>query len=119
MYKIKKTINKLEKKLPLVSIGTPTYNGERDIEDYFECIFNQDYPLDRLEVVCNEAGSTDKTVEIINKYMKKYPKVVRLMHNPKKVTEGRGMGNDQVTRATKGDIIVIMDQDNILRQKNW
>jgi glycosyltransferase involved in cell wall biosynthesis len=108
-----------ENKLPLVSIATPTFNGERIIRKFLEKIFSQDYPLERLEVVLAEAGSTDKTVEIIKEFIKKYPENIRLIKNPKKYTEGKGFGNDLVTRATKGDIIVIIDQDNILVQKNW
>ncbi len=107
------------KELPKISIATCTYNGERIIRKYFEGIFSQNYPLNKIEVVINEAGSTDKTVEIIKEYIKKYPKNIKFMHNPKKYTEGRGFGNDQVTRATNGEVIVIADQDNIFVQKNW
>lgn len=106
-------------KFPKISIVTCTYNGERTIEDYLKHIFFQDYPKNKIELILADGGSDDKTIEIINKYRKKYPKIIKFMHNPKKVSIGKGMGMDNATRKAKGEIIVQLDQDNILVQKDW
>jgi glycosyltransferase involved in cell wall biosynthesis len=106
-------------KLPNVSITTVSYNGERTIEKFLKYVFFQDYPRDKLEVIFNDGGSTDKTLDIIKSYIKKYPKNVKLMFNKNKYADGKGFGRDQVTRAAKGDVIVVIDQDNILIEKNW
>jgi glycosyltransferase involved in cell wall biosynthesis len=52
--------------LPLVSIITVVYNNARYIEDSIHSVLSQGYP--RLEYVVIDGGSTDGTVEIIEKY---------------------------------------------------
>ncbi|MFA5020176.1 MAG: glycosyltransferase [Candidatus Pacearchaeota archaeon] len=106
-------------KLPKISIVTCTYNGDRVIGKYFEHIFAQDYPKDKIELILADGGSKDKTLEIIEKYRKKYPKIVRFMVNPKQFSIGRGYGMDLATQKAKGEVIVQLDQDNILVQKDW
>jgi len=106
-------------KFPKVSIATCTYNGDRIIEEYFEHIFSQDYPKDKMEIILADGGSTDKTLEIIKKYQKKYPKMINLFHNKEQFSIGKGKGMDQATRKAKGEFVVQIDQDNILVQKDW
>ena len=105
--------------LPKISITTATYCGENILEDFLEKIFSQDYPLDKMEIILGDGGSKDKTLEIINKYKKKYPKNIKFFHNKKQFSEGKGMCKDQMTQMAKGEILVILDQDNLLIQKNW
>ncbi len=107
------------KKHPRVSIVTCTYNGERVIDQYFMYLFSQDYPKEKLEVIIADGGSTDKTLEIIEKYRRKYPKILKKFHNKAKVSIGKGAGMDTFTRKAKGDYIVQLDQDNLLIQKSW
>jgi len=52
----------------MVSIGIPTYNQERYIDDAIESALAQDYP--NLEVIVADDGSTDNTAHIISKYLK-------------------------------------------------
>ena len=104
---------------PSVSIVTCTYNGERIIEKYLKHIFMQDYPLDKMEVILSDGGSKDKTIKVLTDYKKRYPKVVTLFPNKKQYSIGKGYGMDNATRQAKGEIIVQLDQDNILIQKDW
>jgi len=109
----------INKSYPTVTITTATYFGERTIEKFLECIFSQDYPKEKIELLFGDGGSEDKTLDIIRKYIKKYPKNIKLIHNEKRLSEGRGMGKDMLTRKADGEIIIILDQDNILVQKDW
>ena len=106
-------------KLPKISVVTCTYNGERIIERYFEYLFSQDYPLNKIEVILADGGSTDKTLDIIKKYREKYPKNIKFLNNPAKTKVGRGKGADIATRKSKGEFLVLIDQDNLLIQKDW
>jgi len=51
---------------PLVSIGLPVYNGERFLSRALDTLLGQDFG--DLELVVSDNGSTDGTVEILEKY---------------------------------------------------
>jgi glycosyltransferase involved in cell wall biosynthesis len=52
--------------LPVISIITPCFNAELFLEDTIYSILSQGYP--KLEYYIIDAGSTDKTIEIIKKF---------------------------------------------------
>ena len=51
---------------PKVSIITPVYNSAQYIENCIRSVLNQDYP--KLEYIIIDGGSTDGTVQIIEKF---------------------------------------------------
>lgn len=66
-----------------VSVVIPVYNEEKYIVRCIESLIKQDFPKDKVEFIFVDGNSTDKTVEIIDSYAKKYPNI-KLLHNPKK-----------------------------------
>ena len=63
----------------LVSVIMPAYNAEKYIEKAIASIVGQEYK--NWELVIVNDGSTDRTVEIIEKYVSKYPQQIFLYHN--------------------------------------
>jgi len=63
---IKKEILNNNKKLPLVSIITPNYNGSKYLEETIKSVINQEYK--NIEYIIIDGKSNDKSIEIINRY---------------------------------------------------
>ena len=59
--------------LPLVSVVTPVYNGERHLEECLESVLAQRYPHWDHVVVDNASG--DRSVEIARRYAAKDPRI--------------------------------------------
>ena len=65
-----------------ITILIPNYNKEKYINQTFESIFSQSN-IDMFKVVICEDASTDNSLEIINKWVEKYPNKIRLLINEK------------------------------------
>jgi glycosyltransferase involved in cell wall biosynthesis len=109
----------LQDSLPKVSFIICTYSvgGLYDCDHLIirclNSIFRQNYPKEKIEVICVDGGSRAHTFDIL----KKYP--VRVHHNKKTLPEGQGMGKSQGVELATGEIIAMVDQDNELIGDNW
>ena len=71
----------MEKKIT-VSVIIPVYNEERYIEGCLNSLIDQSYPRDEMEWVVIDGNSSDRTVEILQKYAERYP--IILLNNKKR-----------------------------------
>jgi len=63
-----------------LSIITPNYNYARFIGKLITSVVEQDY--DNIEHIIVDDGSTDDSVDIINSFIKKYPRKIKLITQP-------------------------------------
>ena len=94
------------KKQYSISVLVPAWNEEKTIKDTIEHIFEVDYPIKEL-IVLND-GSKDKTKEIVEKLLKKYPKL-KLIN---KENTGKGDSLNKGIAIAKGEIVVVVDADS-------
>lgn len=95
---------------PSISIIIPTLNAESVLEDCLISISSQKYPKNKIEIIVADGHSTDGTQAIAKKYRAK------VVPNPKKTGEA---GKAAALKYAKGELIALIDSDNILPDKNW
>jgi len=71
--------------MEMVSIVIPARNEEKHISECIKSILAQDFPSDKIEIIVVDGMSTDKTVEVVNRYVNNY-KNIKLVLNPKSIT---------------------------------
>ena len=54
--------------LPRLTVVIPTYNEEKNIVEKLENIRDQDYPAEKIRIVIVDSASTDRTVELAEKW---------------------------------------------------
>ncbi|MBI4897477.1 MAG: glycosyltransferase family 2 protein [Actinobacteria bacterium] len=96
--------------LPTISAVIPTLNAERHLETCLSSIREQDYN-GNVEILIADAGSTDRTLEIAEKYG-----VEKIVPNPLRTGEaGKAVG----VKVANGDLILLIDSDNALIGTDW
>ena len=63
----------------------PIYNEEKYIKKCVDSLLMQDYPMEKSEWIFVDGGSKDKTVELLESYRQKYPDLIKILENPKKI----------------------------------
>ncbi|MDD5746274.1 MAG: glycosyltransferase, partial [Candidatus Omnitrophica bacterium] len=93
---------------PFISIIIPVRNAERTLEKTFEYIMNVQYPRESMEIVIADGGSTDKTLDVIKQWQKKYP-FIRLVEVPN--CPSPGFARNKALDVVKGEFIFFTDGD--------
>lgn len=106
--------NKKLKSLPKVSIVICTLNCRDFLERCLKSIRSQDYPQKKVEIVVVDSYSTDGTIEVARKYGSRV-----ILTKVRGYMEGRGMPKAIGCEKAKGDIIITIDSDNAMVEKDW
>ena len=92
------------------SFIVPAYNTEKYIDKCLKSIFSNTYK--NFEVIIVNDGSTDKTEDIINKYIKKYDNIIYIKQKNMGLSLAR---NNGVKKAT-GDYLLFIDSDDYVEK---
>ena len=103
-------MRQLSKIYPNILFSIVTLNEEKRIEDCINAIKNIDYPKEHLKIFVADAGSTDKTLEILKKLE------VNIINNIYKFAEPGHVLNSYNFEA---DYFVFVAADNIILEKDW
>jgi glycosyltransferase involved in cell wall biosynthesis len=96
---------------PSVSILMPTLNSAEKIKACLDSIAKQDYPQNKIEVIIVDGGSTDNTLAIAKQYS--WVKVLKTS------LPGPEAARAIALKKARGELIAIIDSDNILPKKGW
>lgn len=93
-----------------ISFVIPTYNCAKVLRASLAAIREQDYPQDKVEIIVVDGDSTDDTRTVATEFG------ALVLDNPEVAhPQGRPIG----IRVAKGDLIVCLDSDNILPERDW
>lgn len=106
---------------PGVSIIIPCFNEEEWISRTIISCINQDYPVDKLEVIVVDDRSTDgtvkeieKTIELVHREAERYLTKERLKMHVLAVNGGKREALVQGVDMAKHDLVVFVDSDSFL-----
>lgn len=93
----------------LISVIVPVYNVEKYLEKSLDSIIEA--AIDDMEILIINDGSTDNSEDIIKKYEKNYPELIRYI---KKKNGGLGSVRNVGLKEAKGKYIASIDSDDTI-----
>lgn len=97
----------------MISLITVCYNSQSTIEETIKSVLNQNY--DNYEYIIKDGLSSDKTLEIVKKYEKKFKGKLKIISSKDK---GIYDAMNIAIKSAKGDIIGLLNADDILASKD-
>lgn len=92
---------------PKISVTIPSFNKALFIAKTIDSIISQNYP--NLEIVIMDGGSTDGTLKIIEKYVKKFPEIIKYQS---KKDKGQWDAINKGFKISKGKILAYINADD-------
>ena len=93
-----------------LSIITPVFNGEKYIEQTINSVLSQTY--DNIEYIIVDGGSTDKTIQILEKYKNSVDKIIYQNDNSMYEAIQTGFNN------ASGNYFYWLNSDDFLLNEN-
>lgn len=98
-------------RLPKVSVVIPVHNAEEWIGDSLRSVAAQTYPVDLLEILVVDDGSTDGSAEIVESFLGSGPHRGELIRTTK---GGPSRARNLGWRQSRGEWIQFLDADDLL-----
>ncbi len=91
-----------------ISVVIPVFNVEEFLEECLDSITNQS--LKDIEIICVNDGSTDNSLDILNKYAEKDDRFIIVSQENK----GHAAATNKGMKLTTGKYLYLMDSDDFL-----
>ncbi len=97
---------------PMITVFIAAHNEEKVIAGCIEALLNTDYPPDRLKIIPVNDRSKDRTGEIIDSYVNKFPARIWPFHRVSGKA-GKSAALKDALAFANGDIAIIFDADYV------
>ncbi len=94
------------------SIITACYNSKEYIGDCIQSIIKNNYPLDKIEHIIIDDGSTDDSIKICKQYARKYPHIK--FFSKTNGNWGSVINYVKNKKLVKNDYVIVCDSDDVL-----
>jgi glycosyltransferase involved in cell wall biosynthesis len=95
----------------VVTVGICVKNGEKMLPNAIDSILNQSYPQEKIQLIIVDDGSTDKTPQILKKYVEALGDRARAF---KSSWQGLGCARNFIVSKSDGKYLLFVDADEIL-----
>jgi biofilm PGA synthesis N-glycosyltransferase PgaC len=92
---------------PMVSALIPVFNAEQYIAKKLESLLEQEYPVDRFEILLLSDGSDDGSDALLQDYAEKHPKRIRVFRADKR--SGKPSALNRMRQEAKGEVLLMTD----------
>lgn len=97
-----------------ISIVVPVYNSEKFLEKCVDSLINQ--TIENKEIVLVNDGSTDGSQEIIDRYVEKYPDMIKCV---KQENAGQAVARNVGIENASGEFIAFLDSDDYMEKNAY
>ena len=99
-----------------ISVIVAIKNEEAYIEKCLESLINQTFSKKLYQIIIVDGGSTDKTLSIVERYLRTYPHFISLYHNPE---QWQAIGrNIAIIHDKKSNLITYID-GHCIAESHW
>ena len=95
---------------PLVSILIPAYNEEKTIIKTLESVYHLEYPLEKLDILIIDDGSTDKTGSLVKDYIQDKSQFTLISHP----NCGKAASLNKARARAQGEFFSCLDADSFV-----
>ncbi|MBL6964385.1 MAG: glycosyltransferase family 2 protein [Bacteroidetes bacterium] len=107
MVRLKTKVAKKEEYEPEVTFLIPAYNEQDFIHQKIKNTLEQDYPKNKIQIICVTDGSDDKTVELLENFSE-----VRVLHQ--ETRGGKVAAMNRGMKEVKTPIVIFSDTNTLL-----
>ncbi|MDD5570123.1 MAG: glycosyltransferase [Bacteroidales bacterium] len=93
-----------------ISVIIPTYNRSRTLSYTIESLVNQNYPVEKFEIIISDNNSTDNTKDIVEEWIRKTEVKIKYILEKR---QGSHYARNSAAKSASGDLLYFTDDDTI------
>lgn len=100
---------------PEMSISVVTYNSQKWVDSFIDSLLNQNYPVDKLHICFVDHGSSDQTVDLLQKTQAETQRKFASFQVVQQDNLGFGAGHDRAIKQSTCDYCLVTNIDLVFR----